>query len=249
VTGPETIAVGDTIGVVVLFSGGQDSTTCLAWALERWAPDAIHPVSFDYGQRHEVELACARAISARFGVREPFLIPVEGFTRLGAAALTNPAISVSADARGSGNDFAARQGLPSTFVPGRNLVFVALAAAYGAQHGIFDLVTGVCSADAAGYPDCRPSFVAAAQSAVGEALGEPVTIHTPLLHRTKAQTFALAESLGVLDVIVDETHTCYQGDRTRRHVWGVGCGDCPACRERAAGWAGFVAARSAEPAA
>jgi 7-cyano-7-deazaguanine synthase len=236
-------------GAVVLLSGGLDSTACLAWAVERWGATAVHPVSFGYGQRHGVELDCARTVAVRLGVRAPRALPVEAFSVLGAAALTNAAIPVDASADGTGNDAAARLGLPSTFVPGRNLVFLALAGAYGAQLGLHDLVTGVCAADAAGYPDCRPSFVAAAEQAIGEALGEDVRIHAPLLHRTKAQTFALAEQLGVLDVVVAETHTCYEGDHRSLHPWGYGCAACPACVERAAGWHGFEAARAGERAA
>jgi 7-cyano-7-deazaguanine synthase len=235
-------------GAVVLLSGGLDSTTCLAWACARWDAQQVRPVSFRYGQRHEVELACARSVARRLGVAEPYVIPVEGFAALGLDSLTNPQIAVSRDGEAAGNGFAAVHGLPSTFVPGRNLVFLALAAAYGAGHGIFDVVTGVCAADAAGYPDCRPAFVAAAQSAVSEALGEAVRIHAPLLHLSKARTFALAEELGVLGVVVSGTHTCYNGDRSQLRPWGYGCGQCLACRERAAGWSQFKAGRDDAPA-
>jgi 7-cyano-7-deazaguanine synthase len=228
-------------GAVVLLSGGLDSTTCLAWACGNWEARDVRPVSFRYGQRHDVELASARTVARRLGVTEPYVIPVEGFAALGSDSLTNREIAVSREGEASSNAFAAVQGLPSTFVPGRNLVFLALAAAYGARQGIFDLVTGVCAADAAGYPDCRPAFVAAAQSAVSEALGEAVQIHAPLLHHSKARTFALAEDLGVLDLVLADTHTCYNGDRSQLHPWGYGCDQCLACRERAAGWSEFRA--------
>jgi 7-cyano-7-deazaguanine synthase len=196
-------------------------------------------VAFRYGQRHRVELECGKRVIAAFGAREPYLIHVEALGQLAGNALTNPEIAVARDASRGGNEFAARHGLPSTFVPGRNLLFLTLAAAYGTQLGVFDLVTGVCEADAAGYPDCRVPFVVATREAISAALGEEVRIHTPLIDSSKAETFALAERLGVLDVIVRETHTCYEGDRDRWHAWGFGCGWCPACEERANGWRVF----------
>lgn len=148
---------------------------------------------------------------------------------------------MAADATGSGNEHAERHGLPSTFVPGRNLIFLGLVAAYAAQHDIGNIVTGVCEADDAGYPDCRGSFIDAFEHAANEAMGlEDMIIHTPLLTRTKAQTFKLADELGVLDIILEDTHTCYEGDRSTRWSWGYGCGDCPACQERARGYDSFI---------
>lgn len=224
---------------VVLHSGGQDSSTCLAWAVHRWGADRVFPVSFHYGQKHAVELQCAQEICARLEVRMPNRLPVEALSILGGAALTDPDnVQVSADPAGTGNLYAEAHGLPSTFVPGRNLLFFTLAAAYAAKHGIRNIVTGVCEADDAGYPDCRGSFVRAAETAISEALDERIAIHAPLLDKSKAETFALASSLGVLDLIVESTHTCYNGvhDAAHKHDWGYGCGQCPACEERKKGW-------------
>lgn len=224
-------------GAVVLHSGGQDSTTCLAWAIEEFGRDNVYPVSFDYRQKHAVELGQAQKICKKFRVRDPYRIDASALSQLSSAALTNSEIEVSADASGTGNVFAEEHGLPSTFVPGRNMLFFTLAMAYGAKMGIYDLVTGVCEADDAGYPDCRASFVAAAEDALCEALDEPkVFIHAPLLRRSKAETFSLAAELGVLNTILEDTHTCYHGDRSKRFPWGYGCGECPACKERENGW-------------
>lgn len=223
---------------VVLHSGGQDSSTCLAWAVYKWGSDRILPVSFDYGQKHKVEMDCAREVCARLEVPMPEILPVEALKVLGGAALTDSNVEVASDAAGTGNLYAAEHGLPSTFVPGRNLVFLTLAAAYAAKNGVRNLVTGVCEADDAGYPDCRGSFIRAAEHAITEALDDRIAIHAPLLDKSKAQTFALASSLGHLDLIVKHTHTCYNGvhDLAHLHDWGYGCGECPACEERAKGW-------------
>lgn len=222
---------------VVLLSGGQDSTTCLAWAAYRWGPDNLFPVSIYYGQRHKIELDCAHAVCETLGVREPRVLSLEILRDLGGAALTDERVVVDTDATGTGNVFAEEHDLPSTFVPGRNLLFFTSAIAFGARHGVYNLVTGVCEADAAGYPDCRGEFVDAAQDALRAALDESrVLIHAPLLERSKAETFLLAEELGVLDTIIEQTHTCYHGNHDTKHDWGYGCGACGACEERANGW-------------
>ncbi len=232
------------VDAVVAMSGGQDSTTCLAWAIDRWGPGRVHAVAFDYGQRHAVELDSAEAICFKLGV--PFLVlGIDAFAQLGAAALTSPTIDVATDATDSGNEHAEREGLPSTFVPGRNLIFLGLVGAYAAQHGITNVVTGVCAADEAGYPDCRPEFIVSMQHALNMAMGLPysreggITIHAPLIFLDKAKTWKLAADLGILETIVRDTHTCYNGDRTQLHDWGHGCGECGACVERAAGYASW----------
>lgn len=231
--------------VVVLFSGGQDSTTCLAWAIDKWGKDNVYPVSFFYGQKHEIELDQARKIAAMLEVPVPYLIPVEALSILSAAALTNSRIEVEAVATDRTNNqldtnkWAVEHGLPSTFVPGRNLLFFTLAAAWGAQQGILDIVTGVCEADSAGYPDCRERFVSSAETAICDALDDVFTIHAPLLRLNKAKTFKLAEDLGILNIIINHSHTCYNGTRSRKFPWGHGCGECPACQERANGWAEY----------
>lgn len=233
---------------VVLTSGGQDSTTCLAWAISAYGRDNILPVTFNYGQRHVIEVQCARDISEYFGVPDPYLIDVPILREFGAAALTNPDIEVEAETSPeSMNAFAHSHGLPSTFIPGRNMLFLTLAAAYGAQRGVYNLITGVCEADASGYPDCRAEFIDAARVALSAALADDVQIYTPLIAINKAATWQLADDLGILKVIVEMTHTCYNGvhDEKHFHEWGYGCDNCPACAERRKGYEEFRGAVSA----
>jgi len=225
-------------GAVVLFSGGQDSTTCLAWALKAQADDApgfddVAALSFDYGQRHAVELRCADEITDAWGVQHWRLgLPI--LHELHGGALTDGSRKIEAQAT---TGYQADKKLPSTFIPGRNLMFFTAAAAFGVPRGFKTLVTGICQADHAGYPDCRGTFAHAAETAIRFALDEPTfTIMPPLLYRTKAQTWLLAEELGVLEDVIRRTHTCYQGNRSVLHAWGYGCGECPACSERANGW-------------
>lgn len=225
---------------VVALSGGQDSTTCLFWALKKWGKQNVHAVTFNYGQRHLVELNCAKKIS-EFADVPLTILSVPAFSELGAAALTNQNINVSADAIGTGNAHAEANDLPSTFVPARNLIFLGLLGAYAAQHGILNIVTGVCEADEAGYPDCRKQFIEDFQSTINSALGfedseHKMIVHTPLINLNKAQTWELAASLNVLDLIIDETHTCYEGDHVTVNEWGFGCAECAACIERANGF-------------
>jgi len=231
----------DGTGAVVLHSGGQDSTTCLAWAIDLWGKDNVYPVAFNYSQRHEIELEKAEEICEMLGVAPLRILAVPALHALGAAALTNKDISVNVNPEGTGNKYAEEHNLPSTFVPGRNLLFFTLAAAYGATLGHYNLVTGVCQTDDAGYPDCREVFVKSAARTLRLALDEDfVDVHAPLLHKSKAETFALAASLGVLGIVVEHTHTCYHGDRSARFPWGYGCGKCGACQERARGWFAFA---------
>jgi 7-cyano-7-deazaguanine synthase len=226
---------------IVLFSGGQDSTTCLLLAIERYGKDNVHPISFSYRQKHEIELRQAHLICNALDVRKPVVLNVDVLRALGGGALTNDEIRVSANAAGSGNDYAEKHGLPPTVVPGRNMLFLTLAAAYGAKIGVYDLWTGGCLADYEGYPDCRPEFYGAAQLALREALDDDsLSIVTPLISVSKADTFAIARDLGHLDLIRQLTHTCYNGIRVA-HEWGAGCGYCPACQTRAAGWQEFMA--------
>lgn len=230
--------------IVVLHSGGQDSTTCLAWAIDTWSAAQIHPVLFNYNQRHSVEMQQALIITEKLRIpNRTQVIPVEALDLLAGAALTNSAIDVALDATDTGNEYAAKRGLPSTFIPGRNMLFFTLAAAYGTKVGADTLVTGVCATDRAGYPDCRVEFVKAAGDALSLALDEQVHMIAPLLRRSKAETWALADQLGVLDLIVEDTHTCYHGDRSKRWDWGYGCGECPACTERQLGWDLWTASR------
>lgn len=226
---------------LVLFSGGQDSTVALAWALERFS--TVETVGFDYGQRHRVELACRETILAEL----PVLSPVYA-DRLGPDHLldlkTLGAISDTALTSESEIAFA-ETGLPTTFVPGRNLIFLTFAAALAYRRDCKHIVLGVCETDYSGYPDCRDDTIKAMQVALGLGLDRRLVLHTPLMWRDKAQTFALAKALGgkaLLELVVEETHSCYLGDRTKRHPWGYGCGHCPACDLRARGFAAYEAA-------
>jgi 7-cyano-7-deazaguanine synthase len=220
---------------LVLFSGGQDSTVCLAWALSRF--DAVETVGFDYGQRHRTELEARPRIleKLRAGFADwaqrlgaDHLLPLDTLKAIGGSALTDQMrIEMGAD------------GLPTSFVPGRNVMFLTAAAALGYRRGISDLVGGMCETDFSGYPDCRDETVKATAKALSLGLARDVRAHTPLMWIDKAQTWQLAEELGgkaLVDLIVEETVTCYEGDRVHRHAWGYGCGKCPACELRAAGY-------------
>lgn len=226
-TSPETSAL-------VLFSGGQDSTVCLAWALAHY--DRVETIGFKYGQRHSVELAqrpIVRDKLAKLGDTGPRLGP--------DAVLDLPAlqsISDTALTRETEITFAAT-GLPTTFVPGRNLLFLTYAAALAYRRGITTLVGGMCETDFSGYPDCRNETIQTLAQAISLGLAQPMTIETPLMFIDKAGTWAMASELGgdeLIKIIIEDTHTCYMGDRTNRHDWGYGCGICPACELRAKGW-------------
>tara|TARA_R110000868_G_scaffold19664_1_gene84450 strand:- start:9885 stop:10604 length:720 start_codon:yes stop_codon:yes gene_type:complete len=220
---------------LLLFSGGQDSATCLAWALSRF--DRVETVGFDYGQRHHVEMQARLDVRAamaetfpEWGGRlgEDHVVDLAGYGAIAESALTTDrAIEMAAD------------GLPSTFVPGRNLVFltVASALAYRRGHGV--MVGGMCETDFSGYPDCRRATIDAMQQTLSLGLATDITIETPLMWLDKAQSWALAQALGgsaLVEIIRTRTHTCYRGDRSEAHDWGYGCGACPACELRAAGW-------------
>ena len=223
---------------LVLFSGGQDSTTCLAHALERY--ERVETLGFDYGQRHSVAMQARTVVLAQ--MREPFpnwtpflgqdhVLSLDVLRQIGGSSLTeDTAIALQAD------------GLPNTFVPGRNLLFLTLAGALAYRRGLQVLVTGVCETDFSGYPDCRDDTMKAMQVALNLGLAQRLRIETPLMWIDKAATWQLAETLGgqtLVDLILEETHTCYEGERGQRHGWGYGCGQCPACTLRARGWAGY----------
>jgi 7-cyano-7-deazaguanine synthase len=224
-----------TEGALVLLSGGQDSAICLVWALERF--DRVETVGFDYGQRHRVELECRRevrkgiaAINPHWSARldEDHTIALAALGQVSNTALTRDVAIEVADS-----------GLPNTFVPGRNLVFLTFAAALAYRRGLRHIVGGMCETDYSGYPDCRDDTIKALQVALNLGMEHRFVLHTPLMWIDKAQTWKLARDLGgdgLVDLIVDETHTCYLGDRSRRYKWGYGCGECPACRLRAEGF-------------
>ena len=234
----ERIAGDDS--ALVLFSGGQDSATCLAWALDRFA--RVETLGFDYGQRHRIELDCRdslrqglSAIDAAWGRRlgEDHVLALDALGAVSDTALT----------RETEIGFET-SGLPNTFVPGRNLVFLTFAAALAYRRGIRHIVGGMCETDYSGYPDCRDDTVKALQVALNLGMERRFVLHTPLMWIDKADTWRLAQSLGgvrLTGLIVEESHTCYLGERGARHEWGYGCGQCPACRLRAEGYARFTA--------
>jgi 7-cyano-7-deazaguanine synthase len=229
------------VDALVLFSAGQDSATCLAWALSRY--ERVETIGFFYGQRHAIELEQRAPLREAIAALNPdwrvrlggdAVVDISGYGALAESALTaDRAIEL------------AESGLPTTFVPGRNLVFLTVAAAHAYLRGIDLLVGGMCETDFSGYPDCRRDTIDAQERALALGLDRPMRIETPLMHLTKAQTWALAHDLGgdaLVNAIVEASHTCYEGDRAHRHPWGYGCGACPACDLREKGWAAWSGA-------
>ena len=223
---------------LVLFSGGQDSTTCLAYALERY--ERVETIAFDYRQRHNVELEARLVVLRELRSQFP-----QWTSRLGEDHLLDLAVlgSVSETSLTRQTAFQMEStGLPNTFVPGRNLLFLTLAAAVAYRRGLQVLVTGVCETDFSGYPDCRDDTMKAMQLALSLGMDKRFLIETPLMWIDKADTWAMAQTLGgqpLVDLIVEHTHTCYLGDREHRHAWGYGCGTCPACELRLRGFEKF----------
>jgi len=229
---------------LVLFSGGQDSTTCLAWALERYA--RVETIGFDYGQRHAIELTVRPALLAKIRADYPqwaaklgedHMIDLSLIGKISDTALTsNVEIAMQAN------------GLPNTFVPGRNLLFMTVAATVAYRRGLTVLVGGMCETDFSGYPDCRDDTMKALQVALNLGMATRLKVETPLMWLDKKQTWDLALNLGgdtLVDLIRSDTHTCYLGERGALHAWGYGCGTCPACALRARGYAQFAASRQA----
>jgi 7-cyano-7-deazaguanine synthase len=225
---------------LVLFSGGQDSATCLAWALDRFA--RVETLGFDYGQRHAIELACRdrlldgfRQLRADWALKlgDNHTLAIPTIAEISETALTRDvAIEMGTD------------GLPNTFVPGRNLVFLTFAAALAYRRGMSDIVGGMCETDYSGYPDCRDETIRALEKALALGMARPFALHTPLMWLSKAATWQLADDLGgmgLVDLIREHSHTCYLGERGARHDWGFGCGECPACSLRAKGWREYAA--------
>ncbi len=227
-------------GALVLFSGGQDSTTCLAWALSRY--EKVETIGFDYGQRHAIELSVRPTVLQKLRTLSP-----DWNTRLGDDHLIDLSLlaDISDTALTRDVDIAMQEnGLPNTFVPGRNLLFMTVAAAVAYRRGLQALVGGMCETDFSGYPDCRNDTMQALQSALNLGMASGFSIETPLMWIDKAATWNLAQELGgadLVDLIRGETHTCYLGQRDTLHEWGYGCGTCPACELRARGYARFKA--------
>ena len=229
-------------GALVLFSGGQDSTVCLAWALARYP--RVETVGFDYGQRHAVEMQARQAVCAGLAERFPewaerlgedHVIDIRAFGAIAETALTaDRAIEMT------------ERGLPSTFVPGRNLVFLTYAAALADRRGLSALVGGMCETDYSGYPDCRRDTLDAIERALNLGMERDFRIETPLMWLSKSDTWTLASDLGgeaLVELVRTETHTCYLGERGTLHDWGYGCGGCPACELRAKGWRDWMTGR------
>ncbi|GJD72385.1 7-cyano-7-deazaguanine synthase QueC [Methylobacterium goesingense] len=227
-------------GALVLFSGGQDSTTCLAWALARF--DRVETLGFDYGQRHRIELDCRDILRRGIAALKPewaarlgddHTLALDALGQVSETALTRDTAIAFADG-----------GLPNTFVPGRNLLFLTFAAALAYRRSLTHLVGGMCETDYSGYPDCRDDTIKALQVALNLGMDRRFVLHTPLMWIDKAETWRLAQDLGgqaLVDLIVEDSHTCYLGTRGDRHPWGHGCGQCPACDLRAKGFAKFTA--------
>ncbi|MEZ5581381.1 MAG: 7-cyano-7-deazaguanine synthase QueC [Candidatus Competibacteraceae bacterium] len=206
---------------LVVLSGGQDSTTCLYWAITRFGSSQVDTLTFDYGQRHRIELDCARQVAALAGVPNTVL-PINTFAALAGNALTDPAVAVNHDPDPD-------MQLPNTFVPGRNLIFLTFAAAYAYQKGIHHLVAGMAQTDYSGYPDCRQATLTALEQAIRLGMDFELTLHTPLMFKSKRETVEMARALGALAALA-YTHTCYEGRQPP-------CGQCPACVLRAKGFA------------
>jgi 7-cyano-7-deazaguanine synthase len=221
---------------LVLFSGGQDSSTCLAWALAHYAN--VETIGFAYGQRHAVELACREPIRAKLACRA---LGPDHMVDLSAALAALGSTALTSDTQIA----MTQEGLPNTFVPGRNLLFLTCAGAIAYRRGIKRIVAGMCETDYSGYPDCRDDTIKAMQLALNLGMQRRFVLETPLMWRDKAATWMLAQELGgdpLVEIIRTETHSCYLGDRSRLHEWGYGCGTCPACALRAAGWQRWRAA-------
>lgn len=223
---------------LVLFSGGQDSTTCLAWALDKYS--RVETIAFNYNQRHVVELECRKVVLEN--IRDQF---PEWANKLGEDHLLDiPVLGSISDTALTQNreiEFS-KSGLPTTFVPGRNLLFLTLASAIAYRRGIEVLVGGMCETDFSGYPDCRDGTIKSQQKTLSLGLDYPLIIETPLMWIDKAATWKMANDIGgnrLINIIKNDTHTCYLGDRSASHDWGFGCGTCPACELRKAGWNKF----------
>jgi 7-cyano-7-deazaguanine synthase len=228
---------------LILFSGGQDSTACLAYALDKF--DHVETLGFDYGQTHKIELDCRAALRAEMAklngwgdrLGDDHTLSLPALAEIGGTALI-----------GDGEIKMMANNLPSTFVPGRNLLFLTYGAALAYRRGLDVLVGGMCETDFSGYPDCRRDTLDALETALNKGMESAITIDTPLMHIDKAATWALAQQLGgaaLVELTIEHSHTCYRGDRATRHVWGYGCNDCPACELRAAGYEKWQANKGA----
>ncbi len=214
---------------LVIFSGGQDSTTCLGWSIKKF--DYVEAIVFRYGQKHSIEVEQARKIADKLNVKLNE-IDISFFGNIVDSALT------------SNGDINVRhsrlKNLPASFVPNRNQMFITISHSLAQKIGCDNLVTGVCETDYSGYPDCRDEFIKSLEKTTNLGSESDIIIHTPLMWLNKAETFQLAKDVGVLDVVINDSHTCYNGDREYFHSWGMGCGECPACKLRENGYNEFI---------
>lgn len=214
---------------LIVFSGGQDSTTCLGWALNNF--DYVETITFDYGQKHKVEIKQAKKIATMLNVKNTVL-NINAFTQLNDSALINSDLDIS-------SSHSTKKNFPASFVPNRNAIFFTLAHAFAQKQDIDNIIIGVNQTDYSGYPDCREDFVLALENSLNLGSESNIKFHYPLIHLTKAETFKLSEDESVLDIVINESHTCYNGNHTTKFDWGYGCGECPACILRREGWKNF----------
>lgn len=217
---------------LIVLSGGQDSVTCLAIAIDKVGVENVYAIGFNYGQKHKVEMECALTITKELGI--PFkVVDLSFFGNMVSSALTS---------KGNVNEpHAYKKNLPASFVPNRNALFLTVAHAYAQEIKADTIYTGVCETDYSGYPDCRLVFIENLQGALNIGYETNIKIKTPLMFKNKEQTFAKANELGFLDIILKFTHTCYEGNHTTFNEWGYGCGECPSCKLRANGYSDFIA--------
>lgn len=216
---------------LIVFSGGQDSTTCLGWAKNRF--EEVETLTFDYGQKHRVEIYQAKKIAEALGVNNAVL-NINAFSQLNDSALIDGSLDISSPHRN-------RPNMPASFVPNRNAIFFTLAHAYAQKLGINNVIVGINQTDYSGYPDCRQNFIEALELSLNLGSDSDIKFHYPLMHLTKGETFKMSEEEGVLDMVIDESHTCYNGNHNTKHSWGYGCAECPACILRAQGWEDYKA--------
>lgn len=215
---------------LVIFSGGQDSTTCLFWAKNKY--DLVEAITFSYGQKHTVEINCAQEICLKHDIKQT-IVDIGFVKQLNDSAMVH-----------GGNTSESKNGLPTSFVPNRNQLLITIAHMYAQKIDAGYLVGGMCETDFSGYPDCRQEFVDMMELASNSGSNASIMIQTPLMHLTKAETFELADNLNVLQDVIHLSHTCYEGNRSDFHAWGYGCGQCPACVLRAKGYQEFTNKRS-----
>ncbi len=215
---------------LIVFSGGQDSTTCLGWALNNF--DYVETITFDYGQKHKVEIEQAEKIAKLLNVKNSVL-NINAFSQLNDSALINSDLDIS-------SSHSTKKNLPASFVPNRNAIFFTLAHAFAQKQDIDNIIIGVNQTDYSGYPDCREDFVLALENSLNLGSESNIKFHYPLIHLTKAETFKMSEDENVLDMVINESHTCYNGNHTTKFDWGYGCGECPACILRKEGWEKYI---------